>query len=96
MIQTTISNFDDENPSKSLDNLFTIYEMIKALKDNYWREVKLKEITELIRSCAGIWIEAIAENEFVSIGDTLKVKASIVNRSDLDLVLNKIQYELFR
>ena len=91
LIQSTIKDFDDENPSKSLENLFTIYEMINGLKDNYWREVKLKEITELIRSCAGIWVEAITENEFVSIGDTLKVKASIINRSDLDLVLNKIK-----
>ena len=94
LIQTTIKDFDADNPSKSLENLFTIYEKIKSLKDDYWREVKLKEITELIRSCAGIWIEAIAENDFVSIGDTLKVKASIVNRSDLDLELNKIDMSL--
>ncbi len=91
MIQATLKDFNDENPSASLNNLFMIYEKIKSLKDDYWREVKLKEVTELIRSCAGIWIEAISENEFVSIGDTLKVKASIVNRSSLDLVLNKIE-----
>lgn len=94
LIETTINNFSDENPSASLDNLFEIYEKITALKDDYWREVKLKEITELIRSCAGIWIEAISENEFVSIGDTLKVKASIVNRSNLDFILNKIDLSL--
>jgi LmbE family N-acetylglucosaminyl deacetylase len=90
LIQKTIKEFDDENPSESLNNLFEIYEKIKTLKDDYWKEVKLKEITELIRSCAGIWIEAISENEFVSVGDTLKVKASIVNRSNLDFFLNKI------
>ena len=90
MIQTTINDFNNENPFASLENLFAIYERIKTIKDDYWREVKLKEITELIRSCAGIWVEAITEDEFVSIGDTLKVKASIVNRSNLDLILNKI------
>jgi hypothetical protein len=90
LIHKAINEFDDDNPSASLENLFAIYERIKTLKDDYWREVKLKEITELIRSCAGIWIEAISEDEFVSIGDTLKVKASIVNRSNLDFVLNKI------
>jgi LmbE family N-acetylglucosaminyl deacetylase len=90
LIQSTMKDFEDENPSASLENLFAIYERIKTLKDDYWREVKLKEITELIRSCAGIWIEAISEDEFISIGDTLKVKASIVNRSNLDFILNKI------
>ncbi len=85
LIQKTISEFDDQNPASSLDNLFLIYERISNLKDDYWKQVKLKEITELIRSCAGIWIEAISDNEFISVGDTLKVKSSIVNRSDINL-----------
>ncbi len=89
IIQKTLNEFDDENPSSSLDNLFLIYEKILNLKDEYWKQVKLKEITELIRSCAGIWIEAISENEFVSVGDTLNVKTSIVNRSNFEFVLNK-------
>ena len=67
-----------------------IYEKISNLKDEYWKEVKLKEITELIRSCAGIWVEAISENEFVSVGDTLKVKSMIVNRSDIDLSISNV------
>ncbi len=90
IIQKTINEFDDDNPSSSLDNLFLIYEKILKLKDEYWKQVKLKEITELIRSCAGIWIEALSDNEFVSIDDTLNVTTSIVNRSNFEFVLNKI------
>ena len=90
IIQKTIDEFDDGNPSSILDNLFMIYEKISNLKDDYWKEVKLKEVKEIIRSCAGIWIEAISENEFVSIGDTLKIKASIVNRSEANLELTNI------
>ncbi|MBK7630169.1 MAG: PIG-L family deacetylase [Ignavibacteriales bacterium] len=94
-IQKTITEFDDENPAASLDNLFLIREKILRLKDEYWKDVKLKEITELIRSCAGIWIEAISDNEFVSVGDTLNLKASIINRSEKDLTLNKVSVDLF-
>ncbi len=90
LIENTLKNFNADKPSAGLDNLFKIYEKISNLKDDYWKQVKLKEITELIRSCAGIWIEAIADNEFVSIGDTLKVKSAIVNRSDIDLSLLKV------
>ncbi len=75
LIQKVIEDYDEENPSASLDNLFLIHEKISQLKDEYWKAVKLKEITEIIKSCAGIWIEAISDNEFVSIGDTLKVKS---------------------
>ena len=90
LIQKTINEFDDNNPPASLENLVLIYEKISNLKDDYWKEAKLKEVTELIRSCAGIWIEAISENEFVSIGDTLKVKSSIINRSDINLSIANV------
>jgi LmbE family N-acetylglucosaminyl deacetylase len=90
LIQKTINEFDDDNPSACVENLFLIYDRISNLKDDYWKKIKLKEVKEIIRSCAGIWIEAISDNEFVSVGDTLKVKASIVNRSYLDFILNKI------
>lgn len=90
LIQKAIKDYDEENPSASLDNLFLIHEKITQLKDEYWKAVKLKEITEIIKSCTGIWIEAISDNEFVSIGDTLKLKASIINRSENNLALNKV------
>ena len=90
LIEQTLKNFNDDKPSASLDNLFMIYEKISNLKDEYWKQVKLKEITELIRSCAGIWIEAIADNEFVSVGDTIKIKSAIVNRSDYKLSLRNV------
>jgi len=90
LIQKTINEFDDDNPPASVENLFLIYDRISNLKDDYWKKIKLKEVKEIIRSCAGIWIEAISDNEFVSVGDTLKVKASIVNRSNLDFILNEI------
>ncbi len=95
LIEETIRKFDDENPSAILENLFLIYEKILNINDEYWKQVKLKEITELIRSCAGIWIEAIADNEFVSVGDSLKVKASIINRSDINLSLQKVSIRNF-
>lgn len=95
LIQKTIDNYDDENPAESLDNLFLIYEKISKLKDEYWKDVKLREITELLSSCAGVWIEAISQKEFVSVGDTLKVKSSIVNRSNKNLKLNAISLKNF-
>ena len=90
LIKSASKNFDYENPAASLDNLFSIYEKIKSIKDEYWKEVKLKEITEIIRSCAGIWIEAITNDQYVAVGDTLQVKTSIINRSNSELSLSKI------
>ncbi len=90
LINKVISEFDDENPSASISNLVQIYAKIKNLKDDYWKRVKLEEVKELIRSCAGIWIEAISSDEYAAIGDQIKVKTSIVNRSSGNFILKNI------
>lgn len=90
LIDKTISEFDDENPSASISDLAAIYSKIKNLEDEYWKEVKLAEVKELIRSCAGIWIEGIGTDEYAALGDQIKVQTSIVNRSSENFILKSI------
>lgn len=90
LIDKTISEFDDENPSASISDLAAIYTKIKNLEDEYWKEVKLAEVKELIRSCAGIWIEGIGTDEYAALGDQIKVQTSIVNRSSENFILKSI------
>ncbi|MBW7841228.1 MAG: PIG-L family deacetylase [Ignavibacterium sp.] len=90
LIDKTISEFDDENPSASISDLAAIYSKIKNLEDEYWKEVKLAEVKELIRSCAGIWIEGIGTDEYAALSDQIKVQTSIVNRSSENFILKSI------
>lgn len=90
LIDKTILEFDDENPSASISDLAAIYTKIKNLEDEYWKEVKLAEVKELIRSCAGIWIEGIGTDEYAALGDQIKVQTSIVNRSSENFILKSI------
>lgn len=90
LIDKTISEFDDENPSASISDLAAIYTKIKNLEDEYWKEVKLAEVKELIRSCVGIWIEGIGTDEYAALGDQIKVQTSIVNRSSENFILKSI------
>lgn len=90
LIDKTISEFDDENPSASISDLAAIYAKIKNLEDEYWKEVKLAEVKELIRSCAGIWIEGIGTDEYAALGDQIKIQTSIVNRSSENFILKSI------
>lgn len=90
LIDKTISEFDDENPSASISDLAAIYTKIKNLEDEYWKEVKLAEVKELIRSCAGIWIEGIGTDEYAALSDQIKVQTSIVNRSSENFILKSI------
>src|SRR5258705_445069 len=52
---------------------------------------KQRELLEVIRSCAGLWIEALAARPTVTPGARLRVTLSIVNRSDAPLTLERIE-----
>ena len=83
--------FDPENPSGILPALLEAYSEMEKHPDNYWITEKKKELQEVIRSAAGLWIEAIADNYSYSPGSTIKVSAGIVNRSDFPFKLKEIK-----
>ena len=82
--------FDPENPSEILPLLFKAYNEMEKHSDNYWITEKKKELLNVIRSAAGLWIEATADNYAYSRGSEIKVNAGIVNRSDYPLKLERI------
>ena len=84
--------FDIEKPEKIVPILLKAYSEMEKVKDDYWVQLKEKELIEVIRSCAGIWIESIASDYSTVPGGKLKVTAGIVNRSDLPLVLKNLQF----
>ena len=47
-------------------------------------------MAELIRSCAGLWLEAVATEHTLAGGDSLKVAATAVNRSRAALTLGGV------
>lgn len=82
--------FDINDPSKIIPVLVDAYSEMSKLKDNHWIPIKQKELLEVIRSAAGIWIEAIASDFSVVPGESLEITSGIVNRSDFPFTLKKI------
>ncbi|MCP4724239.1 MAG: hypothetical protein GY863_04350, partial [bacterium] len=91
-ISNIINAFHPENPSGSIPELITLYNNMNRLEDNYWLEIKKRELLKIIRSCAGLWMEAIAENYAASPGDEIKITTTVVNRSDYNFQLEKISF----
>ncbi|HVO72583.1 MAG TPA: PIG-L family deacetylase, partial [Ignavibacteriaceae bacterium] len=87
-------NFDPENPSAIIPLLIDAYKEMDNLDDKYWTAVKKKELMEVIRSAAGLWLEAIAADYSACPGDTIRISTGIVNRSDSPLALKKIEVKL--
>ncbi|MBT8263317.1 MAG: PIG-L family deacetylase [Bacteroidia bacterium] len=84
------SNFNFEDPSAMLPSLLHAYEMVKMLKDDHWREIKLKQLKKLILDCGGIFLEVVANTNTVNPNGSYEVTIEAINRSDYPVSLRSI------
>ena len=78
-------NFDFKNPSASIPELVKAYELIQKLDNQHWKTVKTEEIKKIIVACSGLYLEAVAESQSVSTGNSIKIKLEAINRSSVPM-----------
>ncbi len=88
-------NFDFVNPSKHLPNLMKAYSLIEKLKDSHWREIKSKQIKEIIEACAGLYLEASAKTSSTTPNSSAKIDFEVLNRSNIPMDLVSIGWYPF-
>ncbi len=92
LLEQATKDFQPANPEKSLPVLIKIYNLMKSMKESIWKTQKMKELTDVILACGGIWLEADAEDFSIAPGKQLKITANIINRSDAPFKLEKISF----
>lgn len=90
--------YDLRDPAASLPRLLEALRAMRALADGPLSgheallvQGKLAELQEVIRSCAGLWLEAISDDEAYLPGDSLKVTVTAVNRSPAVVTLEGVR-----
>jgi LmbE family N-acetylglucosaminyl deacetylase len=83
--------FDPDHPSAILSILARAHAAMAALPRDPLVSHKLRELEDVMRSCAGLWLEAIAQTPTVSPGDSLRVTITAINRSPAPLELVRIE-----
>ena len=78
-------NFDFKNPSASIPELVKAYDLIQKLDNQHWKTVKTEEIKKIIVACSGLYLEAVAESQSVSTGNSIKIKLEAINRSSVPM-----------
>jgi LmbE family N-acetylglucosaminyl deacetylase len=90
LLRKAEETYNPDKPQEVIQLLTDAYKEMNNLKEDYWLPVKKKELTEVISSILGIWIEAIAA-DFSSVpGQNSTFNASAVNRSGISIRLNSI------
>lgn len=77
-IDKLLQQYDFSNPAASIKDLLAIRIQIAKVKDDYWRETKLQELDDILRSAMGVMAECYYN------------KAEVIAGADLDLTLKMI------
>lgn len=86
-----LSKFDFKDPSKSVKSLLSVYKAIEKTPESIYKTNKLSECLNLILACSGIYCEANAATNMISAGQTLKIFATAVNRSNLNVKIENLK-----
>ncbi|WP_343486540.1 PIG-L family deacetylase [Allomuricauda sp. d1] len=84
------NNFDFKNPATHLPELVKAYNLLESVKDDHWKVLKSPHLKEIILGCAGLYLEASAENASTYPGATEKVNIEALNRAGQNITLESI------
>ncbi len=90
ILETVNKNFDIQHPSASLPLLLNTYSVLSRLHDDYWVELKKKELEDVIKASAGLWFDALASDYSVVPGNQIKISVSAINRSGAAIRLDSV------
>ncbi|MET1259141.1 PIG-L family deacetylase [Flagellimonas sp. DF-77] len=74
-------DFNFADPSTHVPDLVKAYELLQQSEDAHWKALKSPQLQEIILACAGMYLEASAENASVVPGETAKINFEVLNRS---------------
>lgn len=85
------TNFDNNAPWKSIDQLLKIRDEISTLSNEHWKNAKTEEINSIIIACLGLNVEVLSPDEMWIQGSEEKLLFKSINRSSFPIQLNQIQ-----
>lgn len=91
VIEEAIRTFQPADPAASIPLLVKAYRLVDGLSDAHWKTEKKKELEALLVACAGLWYEANPAEYAVAGGETVRVTASLIKRSEVPLTLDRIR-----
>lgn len=87
LISKIIANYNFSNPSASIPDLVKAYSMIQDLEDTHWKDIKSDAIKNIIASSSGLYLEAVAEEQEATPGNTIKLNLEAINRCSIEMQL---------
>jgi len=90
LVKNLEDNYDYKNPEASVSTLVDIQAILLNLAPSVWRNAKLEECEKLIMTCAGLHIEALANDYTFNTNEKTEISIEILNRSNAKVEVNGI------
>ncbi|KAA9345569.1 PIG-L family deacetylase [Adhaeribacter soli] len=90
LAQKVLNQFDPQNPAASIPGLLQLKAAIEKMPENVYKETKLAEIQDLIKNCAGMFLEVTATQSTATPGETVTLNAVAVNRTNINVQLQQV------
>jgi LmbE family N-acetylglucosaminyl deacetylase len=91
LVEKMKEEFDPSNPSKLIPTLLLTRKAIIKIKDDFWKEIKLKEVDNLIKAASGLFLELVSkENSYVP-GDSIELSLEAINRSNSNMRIERVK-----
>ncbi|MCK0178333.1 PIG-L family deacetylase [Flavobacteriaceae bacterium S0862] len=85
-------NFNFRDPSVHLNDLVSAYQLLQKIEDKHWKDIKTKELKNIIESCLGLYLEVSASTPTTSTGSDITLNFETLNRSNA--ALNLVSYKV--
>jgi LmbE family N-acetylglucosaminyl deacetylase len=89
-VQQLINDFSFQHPQNSLPQLVNIYKTLQNSPQGYWRDQKIEQVKQIIKECAGLYMEATTRTMFAVQGDSLQVNFVADNRLGANVKISSI------
>jgi len=90
LVTQLMNEYDFKDPSKSINLLTKIYAEINKLPETIWKTRKQNEVKELIKNCAGLFLDITTNEPYTTPNENVDVKVEVANRSTQNIVIKDV------
>ncbi len=92
-VNKAIDAYDETDPSKIIAPLMGARNALDKIGDDFWKEIKKKEIDELIVAASGLYISLRANEPSYTIGDSITMALEVINRSNVEMQIEEVKFK---
>ena len=96
LIDEIARNYQLGDPSQSIPRLLKLKDLIGTIDDSYWREIKFREVEDIILQCSGLFLEMTTLSSKKTVNDSVSFTLEIVNRSNLKIQLLSLESKVLK